>query len=89
MCCGARQGTEVEVLRDLGFRSAYGIDLNSGPENPYVVPGDFMKLDAEDGSLDLIYSNCLDHAFDLPALAAEHARAIARQRLRPVRCFDA
>ena len=31
LCAGARQGTEVDVLHDLGFKNAYGIDLNPGP----------------------------------------------------------
>lgn len=76
LCCGARQGTEVEVLRDLGFRHAQGIDLNPGPDNPFVEPGDMMRLDAVDNSLDLIYTNCVDHSFDLDAMIAEHARAL-------------
>lgn len=76
LCCGARQGTEVEVLRDLGFSRAAGIDLNPGPGNPFVTPGDMMKLAAADNSLDLIYTNCVDHAFDLDAMLAEHARAL-------------
>lgn len=76
LCCGARQGTEVDVLRDLGFRTARGIDLNPGPDNPLVQAGDMMKLGAPDNSLDLIYTNCVDHSFDLDAMIAEHARAL-------------
>lgn len=76
LCCGARQGTEVDVLRDLGFRNARGIDLNPGPDNPLVCEGDMMKLEAADDSLDLIYTNCVDHAFDLDAMIKEHARAL-------------
>lgn len=76
LCAGARQGTEVEVLHDLGFKSAYGIDLNTGPDNPFVRQGDFMHLEEEASSLDLIYSNSVDHAFDLEAFFAEHARVI-------------
>lgn len=76
LCCGARQGTEVEVLRDLGFANAYGIDLNPGEDNPWVRPGDFMHLVEKDNSLDLLYTNCVDHAFDLDALFKEHARVI-------------
>ncbi|MBN1536365.1 MAG: hypothetical protein JW908_06500, partial [Anaerolineales bacterium] len=64
LCAGARQGTEVEVLRDLGFYNATGIDLNPGPSNPLVSYGDFMHLEYENDSLDLIYSNSIDHAFD-------------------------
>ena len=76
LCCGARQGTEVDVLRDLGFCQARGIDLNPGPDNPLVEAGDMMKLAVPDNSLDLIYTNCVDHSFDLDAMIAEHARAL-------------
>ncbi|MFM8457321.1 MAG: class I SAM-dependent methyltransferase, partial [Chthoniobacterales bacterium] len=76
LCCGARQGTEVDVLRDLGFANARGIDLNPGPDNPLVAEGDMMKLAAPDNSLDLIYTNCVDHSFDLDAMITEHARAL-------------
>lgn len=76
LCCGARQGTEVDVLRDLGFFNARGIDLNPGPGNPLVAEGDMMKLADPDNSLDLIYTNCVDHSFDLDAMIAGHARAL-------------
>jgi len=76
LCCGARQGTEVDVLHDLGFVQARGIDLNPGPGNPLVTSGDMMHLEAADNSLDLIYTNCVDHAFDLEAMITEHARAL-------------
>lgn len=76
LCLGARQGTEVEVLWDMGFRNALGIDLNPGPDNPYVVCGDFMQLEYDDESVDLVYSNCVDHAFDLSRFFAEHARVL-------------
>lgn len=76
LCAGARQGTEVEVLRDLGFSNAYGIDLNPGPDNKLVRVGDFMHLQNEDSSLDMIYCNAVDHAFNLDSFFAEHARAI-------------
>ena len=76
VCAGARQGTEVEVLRDLGFGNAYGIDLNPGPENPLVRQGDFMKMQEKSSSIDLIYCNCVDHAFNLEQFFAEHARVI-------------
>ena len=40
----------AEVLRQLGFRNAYGIDLNPGPENELVRVGDFNRLEETDGS---------------------------------------
>lgn len=76
LCLGARQGTEVEVLRDLGFKNAIGIDLNPGPNNPLVKQGDFMALDYPDNSLDMVYSNCVDHAFELDKFFQEHARVV-------------
>jgi SAM-dependent methyltransferase len=76
LCAGARQGTEVEVLRDLGYRNAYGIDLNPGPNNPYVKVGDFMKTGLPDASIDLVYTNCIDHAFDLDQFFREHYRIV-------------
>jgi SAM-dependent methyltransferase len=76
LCAGARQGTEVEVLHDLGFKNAYGIDLNPGPDNKLVRIGDFMHLENADSSLDMIYSNSLDHAFNLESFFSEHARVI-------------
>lgn len=76
LCCGARQGTEVDVLRDLGFFNAQGIDLNPGEGNPLVKVGDMMKLDFKDNSLDCLYTNCVDHAFDLDKMITEHARVL-------------
>ncbi len=76
LCLGARQGTEVEVLWDMGYRNAVGLDLNPGPENPYVRFGDFMKLDYPEASVDMIYTNCIDHAFDLEKFFKEHARVV-------------
>ena len=76
LCCGARQGTEVEVLHDLGFKNAYGIDLNPGPDNQVVRVGDFMKLQEATDSIDLLYTNCVDHSFDLEEMMKEHARVL-------------
>lgn len=76
LCAGARQGTEVEVLRDLGFENAFGIDLNPGPNNKLVVKGDFMNLNFKDNSIDAIYSNCIDHAFNLNDFFREQARVL-------------
>lgn len=76
LCAGARQGTEVQVLHELGYTNAYGIDLNPGPQNPLVKKGDFLKIDEPAGVLDLVYSNAIDHAFNLEDLFREHARVI-------------
>ncbi len=76
ICLGARQGTEVETLRDIGYGKAQGLDLNPGSGNDLVKKGDFMNLDYETSTVDLIYSNCVDHAFDLEKYFTEGARVI-------------
>lgn len=76
ICAGARQGTEVEVLWDIGFKNTCGIDLNPGPDNKFVRVGDFMHMENPDSSADMIYCNALDHAFNLESFFCENARVI-------------
>jgi SAM-dependent methyltransferase len=75
LCLGARLGTEVRALRDLGL-FAVGIDLNPGADNPYVLSGDFHALQFADRSVDAVYTNALDHAFDLEGIVGEVARVL-------------
>jgi SAM-dependent methyltransferase len=75
LCLGARLGTEVRALHNLGY-FAIGIDLNPGPENPYVLMGDFHKLVFPTGSVDALYTNALDHVFDLEKLTVEVRRIL-------------
>jgi SAM-dependent methyltransferase len=75
LCLGARLGTEVLALHSLGY-FAVGIDLNPGPENPYVLRGDFHRLVFPDRSVDAVYSNALDHAFDIDRVMAEIHRVL-------------
>jgi SAM-dependent methyltransferase len=75
LCLGARLGTEVQALHRLGI-FAVGIDLNPGPDNPYVLTGDFHALVFPTGSVDMVYTNALDHVFDLEKLTAEIARVL-------------
>jgi SAM-dependent methyltransferase len=77
LCLGARLGTEVRALHALG-RFAIGIDLNPGESNPFVLPGDFHAVVFPDGSLDAVYTNALDHVFDLDKVIGE-----VRRLLRP------
>jgi SAM-dependent methyltransferase len=70
LCLAARIGTEVKAFLDLGC-FAIGIDLNPGKDNRYVVQGDFHDLQFAPGSVDVVYTNSLDHAFDLDRMAKE------------------
>ena len=75
LCLGARLGTEVKALRQLGYL-AVGIDLNPGADNVYVMHGDFHDLAFPTGSFDAVYTNALDHAFDLTRILAEVRRVL-------------
>ena len=76
LCLGARQGTEVEVLRELGYDNAIGIDLEPGPDNSLVTKGDFNDLPYEDETVDAVYSNCIDHVFDIDMFLSEQFRVL-------------
>ena len=80
LCLAARIGTEVKAFLDLGA-FAVGIDLNPGTENPYVVHGDFHNLQFAPGSIDIVYTNSLDHAFDLDRIAKEVLKVLKRDGL--------
>jgi len=75
LCLGARLGIEVRALHSLGY-FAVGIDLNPGPDNAYVLPGDFHKIVFPDSSVDAIYTNTMDHVFDLPRMIGEVTRLL-------------
>ena len=75
LCLAARQGTEVRAFIDRGA-FAVGIDLNPGPSNRYVVVGDFHDLQFADGSVGCVYTNSLDHAFELDRILAEVKRVL-------------
>ena len=45
-------------------------------DNPYVSKGDFHALQYSDGSLQAVYVNCLDHAFDLDKILNEVRRVL-------------
>jgi SAM-dependent methyltransferase len=75
LCLGARTGIECAVFIEMGCFSV-GIDLNPGEKNKYVVTGDFHALQFADRSVDAIYCNALDHAFELPKILNEVRRVL-------------
>jgi SAM-dependent methyltransferase len=76
LCLAARQGTEVRAFID-GGAFAIGVDLNPGRVNNYVVTGDFHALQYAPASVDVVYSNSIDHSFNLSLLLAEVKRVLA------------
>jgi SAM-dependent methyltransferase len=75
LCLGARQGTEVKAFQDLGC-FAVGLDLNPGPENEFVLHGDFHRVRFPDRSVDVIFTNSFDHVFDPAKLIGEITRLL-------------
>ena len=76
LCLAARLGTEVRAFLDLGC-FALGIDLNPGRENKFVVTGDFHQIQFATASVDLVFTNALDHVFDMVKLIEEIRRVLA------------
>ena len=75
LCLAARIGTEVRAFKDFNC-FAVGIDLNPGENNKYVLTGDFHDIQFPQNSVDIIFSNSLDHALYLDKLAAEVGRVL-------------
>ncbi|RME29744.1 class I SAM-dependent methyltransferase [Candidatus Parcubacteria bacterium] len=75
LCLAARLGAEVRAFRRAGF-FAVGIDLNPGKRNPWVLPGDFHNLQFANESVDVVYSNSLDHVLDLKQFTREVHRIL-------------
>ena len=75
LCLGARCGEEVRAWFSVGHH-AVGIDVNPGKDNPYVTKGDFHHLPQDDHSVDVVYTNCLDHALDLGQVLKEVTRVL-------------
>jgi len=75
LCLGARRGEEVIALKKLGY-DATGIDLVAFP--PHVIQGDFHNLPFKDKHFSLLYSNAVDHVFDLQPFSDEINRVIKK-----------
>jgi SAM-dependent methyltransferase len=75
LCLAARRGGEVRAFRDIGS-FAVGIDLEPGRTNDAVLYGDFHALGFPDHCVDLVFTNSLDHVFDLKRLLGEVHRVL-------------
>jgi SAM-dependent methyltransferase len=75
LCLAARIGTEVRSFIDLGC-FAVGLDLNPGKENKYVVCGDFHDLQFADESIDIVFTNSLDHSLKPDKVISEAGRVL-------------
>jgi len=75
LCLAARLGGEVMAFIDCGC-FAVGIDLNPGNDNKFVLHGDFHKLQFANNSIDIVYTNSLDHSFDVESVTSEVKRVL-------------
>lgn len=75
LCLAARIGTEVKAFLGVGG-FAVGIDLNPGAKNRYVLHGDFHDLQFATGSVDYVFTNSLDHAFQIERILKEVLRVL-------------
>src|SRR4030067_906003 len=75
LCLAARIGTEVKSFLDLGC-FAVGLDINPEKNNKYVVYGDFHDIQFADNSVDVVFTNSLDHTFDFDRLLKEIKRVL-------------
>lgn len=75
VCLGARLGGEAQAFVDRGD-FAVGIDVNPGEKSKSVLHGDFHNLVFANESVDIIYTNSLDHALDMEKLITEVSRVL-------------
>ena len=74
ICLGARTGQEVKALIDLGV-NAIGIDLVAFP--PYTIEGDIHNLQFKDNTVDLEFTNIMDHSLYPEIFISEMERVCA------------
>jgi ubiquinone/menaquinone biosynthesis C-methylase UbiE len=68
-------GGEVRAFLDLGCLSV-GVDVNPPPKSKFVLYGDFQFLQFPDGCFNVVFTNSLDHVFDLDRFASEVRRVL-------------
>lgn len=88
LCLGARLGEEVKAFRNVGC-FAVGIDLNPGLNNQYVMYGDFHNILFSDKSVDVIYTNSLDHLFNIDKMFNEINRILKSKGYIIIEFYDA
>ena len=75
LCLGARIGTEVKAFFKRGC-FAVGIDLITSKNNKYVLYGDFHEIQFPTDSVDIVFTNSIDHVFNLNKFLDEIKRVL-------------
>jgi len=80
LCLGARTGCEVIAARKLGFTDSIGVDLYPANKNdPLVLEGDWHHLNFPEESFENVFTNSIDHCFDLEKLIKEVFRVLIKK----------
>ncbi|MBS3742517.1 MAG: methyltransferase domain-containing protein [Candidatus Cloacimonetes bacterium] len=74
LCLGARTGCEVEAARQVGFNNSIGVDLYPAGKN--VIYGDWHNLPFKNNSFSNVFTNSLDHCYDIDKLSNEIQRVL-------------
>lgn len=74
LCLGARTGEEVEVAKQFGFSPCVGIDLY--PLGKDIIKADWHNMPFDDAFFDNVYTNSIDHCYDVEILALEVKRVL-------------
>ena len=77
LCIAARLGAEVHALRNLNY-DAIGIDIFVTKNNKYVHYGEFEKIPYENKTFDAIYTNSVDHIFNIKKTVNEIDRVLKK-----------
>ncbi|MGI9043351.1 MAG: methyltransferase domain-containing protein [Gemmatimonadaceae bacterium] len=67
----------MRAFTDLGV-FAVGIDLNPGKDKRHVLAGVFHGLQFASGVADVVFTNSLDHVFDLGHVIGEASRVLVK-----------
>lgn len=74
LCLGARTNCEVRGAKMAGFDRAVGMDLH--PMAPGMVCGDWHNLPFATGRAASVFTNCLDHCYNLGEMMGEVHRVL-------------
>lgn len=75
LCLGARFGEEVRAFRDLDYQ-AVGLDLFAD-ETDLVIKGDWNAMPFGNGLFHCVYTNSIDHCFNLDTEVEEICRVLS------------
>lgn len=74
LCLGARTGCEIIGARKAGFPESEGIDLH--PVGNVAKEGDWHNIPFKNNSFQNVFTNSIDHCFDIQKLAWEVRRVL-------------